>query len=358
MKNKPSILFINLAQYGMHTDTYKYCKYLNNRYNITYLCIDKINKKIEDETNVIYLKNLNSSIKNTFNIIKYARKLINKNSYNIIHITYFKLSSLVKIYNNRSSYILDIRTGAVDKSKLKRLIHNYTLKNETFFFNNITIISESLRKALNINKNKSTIIPLGADKISVENKTYTELKLFYIGSFEGRDIHKTINGLALYIKKENTRNITYDIFGFGKQKDIDVILESIKTNNLQDIVKFHGRKEHHEIKEYFQNCNVGISFIPKTDYYDCQPPTKTFEYINSGMICIATDTSENKNIINNKNGILCNDNDEDFMKALIKLKTSATFFKTNTIINSLNEYTWDNIIENKLYPLIERERIE
>jgi len=42
-------------------------------------------------------------------------------------------------------------------------------------------------------------------------------------------------------------------------------------------------------------------------YYDCQPATKTFEYILSGMVCIATSTYENKKLINNINGVLCND---------------------------------------------------
>ena len=56
-----------------------------------------------------------------------------------------------------------------------------------------------------------------------------------------------------------------------------------------------------------------------TKFYDIQTPTKTFEYIISGLFCIATNTTANKNLINKDNGILCDDNATSFSNALMKL---------------------------------------
>lgn len=38
-------------------------------------------------------------------------------------------------------------------------------------------------------------------------------------------------------------------------------------------------------------------YVPITDYYEYQPPTKTFEYVLSGLLCLATATSSNKEVI-------------------------------------------------------------
>lgn len=40
-----------------------------------------------------------------------------------------------------------------------------------------------------------------------------------------------------------------------------------------------------------------------TEYYDSQPPTKTFEYALSGLYVLATKTRENEKVITNDNGV-------------------------------------------------------
>ena len=354
MSHKPSILFINIAQYGNHTDSYKSCEYLNKSYDVDYLCFDKGYKKIKSRVNIKYLSDTGSSIRNIIKIIKISRKLIKKNNYDLIHITYFQLSSLLTIAM-KESFLLDIRTSSVDKGKYKRFKYNFGLKLESYFFKHISIISESLRRKLNLNYDKCTVIPLGADKISLINKSYNNLHLFYIGGLDDRDIFKTVSGLAKFIQyNKDDIEISYDIFGEGNKEEIMLLKNSIKQNKLESIVKYHGRKEHYEIKNYFDKCNLGVAFVPMTEYYDCQPPTKIFEYINSGMVCLATNTSENKMLINKHNGILHDDNDESFKDALIEF-TEIKYTYSSTIINkTLQEYTWDNILEFKLKPLIEK----
>ena len=37
---KSKIVIINKTQFGYHTDYYKYCEYLKDDYDITFLCFD------------------------------------------------------------------------------------------------------------------------------------------------------------------------------------------------------------------------------------------------------------------------------------------------------------------------------
>lgn len=355
MNNK--ILFINIAQYGKHTDTYKYCAYLNKNYTIYYLCIDNNLKKIKDNTNVIYIKDSNSSIKNVINLILESRKLIKENNFKIILITYFKLCFLIKIFlpNN---YILDIRTGAVDKKLFDRIKYNTIMKFESFFFTNISIISESLLKQLKYKKEKCTIIPLGSDILSIKNKEFKKnnLSLLYIGTLSNRNIYQTVYGLKKFIDKMTLSKIkiSYDIFGDGLEVDVKRLKQSIIDCELNEIVRYHGRRNHKEIQQYLDNCNIGISYIPITSYFNNQPPTKTFEYINSGMICLATKTNENKKIINSSNGILCLDNEDSFKESLLQINEDIENYNSVTIRKTVEEYTWQKIVFHKVKRMFER----
>jgi len=351
---KKAILLVSMGQYGKHKDSYKYCQYLNSYYNITYICFDKGLKKIEDETDIVYLETTGSAIKDTFKMIKASRALIKKRDYQLVFILYFMLSSLVKVFLD-NNFILDIRTGAIDKQRLKRLKFDFMLRFEANFFKNITILSESLREKLKIDSSKSTIIPLGSDILSSKTKVYKDLHLLYIGTLTQRDIHKTVYGLAKFIEENRDKNIkvTYDIFGDGFKKETQLLKQSIEDSNLGDIITYHGRKEHDEIQHYFDKCNIGISYIPMTEYFDCQPPTKTFEYIYSGMICLATNTKENRYIINSDNGILFNDNPDAFKDVLEKVYKNISNYQTDIIISSLKGYTWESITKDKLLPFLE-----
>jgi hypothetical protein len=88
-------------------------------------------------------------------------------------------------------------------------------------------------------------------------------------------------------------------------------------------------------------------------YYDFQPPTKTFEYVLSGMICIATSTYENKRLVSHVNGVLCKDNSESFYHALKTAFLRRKSFDYTKIVSSLKFYEWSNIVKNTLMPILE-----
>ena len=334
-------------------DTFKYCKYLKGNYNVSYIGFDYGHKKIKDDVNVFYVKRHSNKVYGIINFFREIIKEINSNRYDITFLVYFPFCSLMLMVS--SIDFLDIRTGIVSEYKYKVKAINFLLFLESKFFKKITIISESLRKQLAINKSKTFILPLGVNPKFYNDKKYNELKLFYIGTLSNRNIHHTIEGLSQYIINSVDGSVTYDIFGDGSPKAISLLKNYIKKFSLEEVVTYHGRKHHDEIESYFKKCNVGVSYIPITAYFNNQPPTKTFEYLGAGMITLATNTCENKKLINDLNGVLHNDNASSFFEALSYVKNNLNFYSYNDIIGSVKDDNWKDIVEHKLIPIIENE---
>jgi hypothetical protein len=353
MEFKKKLLIVNKAQFGYHIDTYYYCKFLSNEYDITYFCFDeKKEKMVLDNVNVIYCP---------FNYKYFIRALVffyllaNKYYHlkpNIVLIKYFTGSVFSLSFMKRSKIILDIRTGCVSSGLEKRKRKDKILKFETSFFKNITVISEGLKKHLNL-KESAKVISLGSIQISPKEKNYESIKLLYVGTFENRKIEVTIESVAKFVK-EISSNISYQIVGFGSNQDIELIKQTIKDNNLQSIVKFEGRVSVDSLQKYFDDNNTGVAYIPITDYYAHQPSTKMFEYAMSGLVNIATNTTINKTFITENNGILCDDNVDDFFNALKKVNNNLSSYNYHKIVNSLEDYHWENIIGNQLNPLLKK----
>ncbi len=86
-----------------------------------------------------------------------------------------------------------------------------------------------------------------------------------------------------------------------------------------------------------------MSYIPVKPWYDFQPATKTYEYLLSGIPVIATNTYENRQVINEKNGVLIDDNPESFAIGLEKMYNNINCFDQNIIIRSVQDHEWQNI---------------
>jgi hypothetical protein len=303
--HKKKILIFCQSQWGYHIDTYKYATYLKNNYDITYLCWDYENKTIENiGVNVKYISRNGSILERNLRYIYLSIKEINNFSPDICFVKYFRGCSILKIINWKKVFIFDIRTGSVKNNKIKRFFYDFIMFFESKLFTNITIISESLANKINIKS--YYVLPLGSDTISKTTKKFDTLKLIYVGTLNGRDIIKTIKGFSLYLKKYNHKiNATYTVVGDGK--DIKKLREYVRNNNLVENINIIGSVPFNELEPIMDSHNIGISFVPCTDYFDCQPVTKTFDYLLSGMPVIATNTFENKKIINSLNGICITD---------------------------------------------------
>lgn len=337
------LIIINKAQFGYHTDTLKYCEYLNKEYSIQYICFDANKPKVTVEgCNIFYIKHKGTKLYKFFTFLYYTAKQAYKHREAYIFINYFPGCVLYKILLPKKRLILDIRTGSISKQPVKRKTQNLILKFHAKNFHHVTIISENLAKYLRLKKYH--IFPVGADSKYYNVKNFRRLHLMYLGTLKNRDIHKTLQGIGLAIKEQNIE-LTYDIIGEGEQNDINLIKNTIAEFNLEEIITLHGFKMHSEIQDLWKKCNIGVSFIPITEYYDFQPPTKTLEYLMGGMYCIATDTCENAKTITSLNGILIKDTAEDFKNAIISA-SKAIKTTSEDILKSVNNNTWEAVVLN------------
>lgn len=249
--------------------------------------------------------------------------------------------------------ILDIRTLSVDRDLLKRKIFNEKIRKAIDYFDIVTVISKGVLEQLDIKKKKDIrILPLGADPISTERKNFDNIKLLYVGTLSGRDINKTIEGLADFLKKYPYVDLHYDIVGDGANGEVDEYRKLVRNLKLEKYVSLHGRLPYDKLKPFFDTCNIGVSFVPITDYFNDQPPTKTFEYILSGLYTIATRTKANTQIITSENGILITDSAIDFSSALEYVLKIKSTIKEDCIRCSLENYTWKNIVLTTLNPAL------
>lgn len=214
-------------------------------------------------------------------------------------------------------------------------------------------MSPDLIKGLIINPLKYHYLPLGSEKYFGENHTFDDLRLLYVGALNTRNIYQSIEGLYFFLERNNFKpHISYTIVGFGNIHEEDTIRESIDKYGLKEYVVFDGRRSYDELPEYFEKCNIGVSWIPKTSVFDQQPATKTFEYLMSGLFCMATSTKANKDLINNSNGILFNDNAHDFADALEDVYKNKNKYDSARIRETVKEYSWQNLVENNLLPFL------
>ena len=354
--DQPKLLIVYPNQFGYLTDTYKYCEYLYYKYDITYICIDQgFEKMTLPGINIIYIPFHYGKMKRLIMFYLTVFSVSKKVKFNVIFTVQFKFCFLIGLFCKSKLKILDYRSGDLSFNLYKRSVKNFLMKFDSYFFNKISVISEGLLKILRLKKHETLVLPLGADVLSSRERSYDRMDLLYVGIIHIRNIHKTIEGLAIFLKSNKSARpqVSYTIIGFGTQQDIDLIQDTISNLGLNDKVKFLGRKKYSDLYQYFDKCNIGVSFIPITPYFEHQPATKTFEYALSGLFNIATNTYVNRQVINESNGILCNDTPEDFANALIEFYEKRHLISEKLIRDSLMDFHWQAIVKNKLEPFLE-----
>jgi len=339
------LIIINQEQFGYHTDTYSYCKYLKDDFGIVYICWDQVLPKIEMAgVKVVYVSREGNMLVRTMRFLRQSLRQINDKR-SVIFVKYFKVFSLLlRLLRPSYCFVLDIRTASIDTSLMMRKLYDARLKFETRFFRHVTVVSERLAQKLCI-AYKSHILPLGADIISSKNKSFESMRLLYVGTLSNRNIDITIHGFKkFYDKFEGQMPISYTIIGDGSNNEVQYLKGIASKYGLTDVVKLTGYILHTELVPYFNACNIGVSYVPLTDYYDCQPVTKTYEYLLSGMPVIATNTSENRSVINLENGVLIGETVEEFTAALEEVFEKRYLFDSEKIRNEVVEHAWEKII--------------
>lgn len=339
------LLLLCQNQFGYHIDTYYYCKYLRYQFDITYLCWDYgLPTMSMGKVKVLSVPRNGNVIHRNARYLSAAFSEIRSGEYDIHFVKYFRACFLLGVFNPQKLFVLDIRSGHISGRPLSRYLFDFVIKGESLFFKNITVISQSLAKRLGLEK-KTTILPLGADRLSTETKTFESLKLLYVGTLVQRNIDLSLLGFAeFYNEFKNKIDVYYTIIGGGAHGEENKLREVVESKKLSAVVSICGRIPHDQLKPYFDSHNVGVSFVPMTDYFDVQPVTKTFEYLLSGMPVIATATSENRLVVNDDNGVLVHDSADSFYQGLKLLHARDSFYKSNKISSEVSKYRWEPIV--------------
>lgn len=356
---KKKLLLIHKAQFGYHNNAYKHCLYLKDNFDILFLSPDSGRKKISmDGISVIYIKDfagkygllytmwrkISFMVAAIFLIFFSQRKVI---------VYYFQgCDWLKRIFKNRNM-LLDIRTFSVSDNYAYNIKSDERLRSTAELYDIITVLSRGMKNKLCLNNKKLHIVPLGADVISKCNKQYEIIKLLYVGTLQNRNIDLTIEGLSIFLKNNPNAKIEYHIVGEGNTaSSLNYLKDLAKMRGIDNIVYFYGRVPNVKLGIFFDNCNIGVSFVPITEYYNFQPVTKTFEYAMSGLFVIGTRTYENAQVINKKNGILISDTADSFCEALEYIQQHIGDINEEEIRESLVDFSWNKIVENKLIPII------
>src|SRR5690606_9264741 len=121
---------------------------------------------------------------------------------------------LVGIFAKSKLKVINILTGDLNKKHYIRKLKNLKIKVSTLPFNKIFVQSIGLVKLLNLSKNKTFIIPLGATIIDKSIKDFNKMNLVYIGTFFQRNIDITITAFAKFYKNfSNEIPMRYNIIG-------------------------------------------------------------------------------------------------------------------------------------------------
>lgn len=348
---KDEILIICREQFGYHTDIYKWCQYLRDEYTVSVITFGGKPKVCMEDVRVHYVSLIGARV---FRGIRFIIKtlLLAAAHRGPVLVCYFPGCCIYKLLLPWKKIILDIRTLDVSADIDQRSYADRRLSRSLKYFDHISVISEGVAKKLRLNTKNYSLLPLGAEKIECCKKDYSRFRLIYIGTLFNRDIHKTVEGLALFLRKHPETDIFYDIIGDGPNNEAENLKSVVIEHGLEGHVKVHGYLLHSDLMPFLREANVGVSFVPMTDYYEHQPVTKSYEYILAGLYTIATNTGSNRKIISKTNGILINDSPLDFAHGLEKVVCNAGLISTEAVQQSLKNYTWQAIIENNLKPII------
>lgn len=350
---KTKVLIVNSQdQYGYHIDSYKYAIYLKDEFQVTYLCRDFGRKIIStSDVHVRYLSRSGSKIVRFFRFQREVHKEINSKEYHFIFAIFYIGSFLTRLLHPKANINLDIRTRSVTDNIIINYIRDKLLKFEVLFFDHCTVLSHDVAKSLHLTRYH--LLPLGGECFSYEEKHFEHLHLIYIGTLDNRNILECVIGFHLALQAHpEWRPIRFTIIGDGPGNELSNINAYIKQNSLGKWIKAFGYVHNDLLDNYLKKANIGLSYIPITSYFTNQPPTKTYEYLLSGLPVLATNTVVHQNLISECNGVLIQDNRNSIVEGLEQMFFHKEKYSSKIVKRTVDQHLWKNIVDNNLKPYI------
>jgi len=296
-----TIVFIQNVEYPQQwaVDIFYYSKYLSkyNDFKIKVI-VSKINEDIYNKNLEIIELWKTNYFKFIFKSFLEIKK-INKKE-NIEYVYFFAQHPLSVLLQFFVKYFFKIKTiyDVVSWPIWKWIIpfiSKITIKLWVYLSDKYVVLDKWLIKNLNLSKNKKyEIISMWYDenlffenkKIDLFNKKDNEIIFTYIWTLnKERNLNIFIKAFIENIKIDKNIKLYFIWFWNWEEK-----LKKISWKYLNKNIFFLWKKEHKKIPDYINSSDIMVSYIPKINYFEYQPPTKLIEYLacNKPVICTNT----------------------------------------------------------------------
>ena len=240
---------------------------------------------------------------------------------------------------------------SLKRSRLKKGVFNLIAKK---FYKNAKAIGflnfEEKENSIRVNEN-FIILPNGINlpiKIdSKESLLKEDIKIIYLSRID--IYHKGLDLLLEAVK--NIRNellekkIVINIYGNAfLKKNLDYLITEIEKNNLQKILKYHGRVDGENKKQAVQSSDL---FILTSRFEGF--PMSVLEGLSYGKPCILTEGTNMKGMIEKFNsGWVCKTNIDEISRIILYAIEEYRLNKEKYINNAFKnseEYSWEKIVD-------------
>lgn len=334
------------------TDLKNYIFFSKEIYSIYYIGNNgSATTSIIDNVNIISLDGNGSGFMGRIKLFLEVLKNLSKIKPDLIYIPYFLGCSMFRIFHKKC--ILDIRSGTIHLNSFIRFFKNRIMLFESLFFKYRFVISTEVNNFIGFIGNYE-LVPIGSSPLGYSKKVFDQLSLLYVGTFHLRNLSIFIDALSFVYKNTDFDFDKFTIIGFGSEDEINLINYTIEKSNLTNKIFFLGEIRPPEIYNYFKEHNVGVSFVPNNVFFYNQPPTKTYEYLMSGMAVMATPNSLNHILLDKSNGVIFEDTVEGCVWGLKKLYNSLSLYNSDSIVDNPNLYTWKKVVDLFFIPSVEK----
>jgi glycosyltransferase involved in cell wall biosynthesis len=163
-----------------------------------------------------------------------------------------------------------------------------------------------------------------------------------------------IDGLGIFARRsDGSMPFSLSLVGFGSADERGRLEEAIRRNQLESVVEVHPRIDNDEVPELVSRFNVGVAFTPREPWYEHQPSTKIYEYFQSGLLCIATDSEANRRVVDPANGVLVDGTPEGFCRGLEEVVEMLPRWRPDDVVATVERWSWERIVNTRLVPILD-----
>lgn len=171
----------------------------------------------------------------------------------------------------------------------------------------------------------------------------------YQGTFVGRRLDVLLRAFFVLLKRRPDSGLL--IMGSGRESAS--LRELARSLGIGLKARFTGMVSYNEVPGYVRMADIGVSYIPMTEYYDVQTPLKTMEFLACGLPVIATATRANMDLIRDGyNGLLIKDDEASLADAMLRLASDDALREelARNAAGSVIGSDWKEIVGKELLP--------